>query len=101
MSNVLNSEGQDLRFLKARTHNVWLDKPIGDALLQRVYDLAKMGPTSANMRGSVQLDLTVGRVGEVDPGKLAEPQDRCLQSRSTQNVHNQERPVRVCSRESR
>jgi 3-hydroxypropanoate dehydrogenase len=35
-------------FTEARTHNAWLDKPVEDALLQRVYDLAKMGPTSAN-----------------------------------------------------
>jgi 3-hydroxypropanoate dehydrogenase len=45
----LNDESLDLIFRKARTHNVWLDKPVDDALLARVYDLAKMGPTSANM----------------------------------------------------
>jgi 3-hydroxypropanoate dehydrogenase len=49
MSNVLSDEGLDLIFRKARTHNVWLDKPVDDALLRQVYDLAKMGPTSANM----------------------------------------------------
>jgi 3-hydroxypropanoate dehydrogenase len=49
MSNVLNGEGQDLLFRKARTHTVWLDKPVDDALLMQIYDLAKMGPTSANM----------------------------------------------------
>jgi 3-hydroxypropanoate dehydrogenase len=49
MSNVLSSEGLDLLFRKARTHNVWLDKPVEDALLRQVYDLARMGPTSANM----------------------------------------------------
>lgn len=38
----------DLVFLKGRTHHVWLDKPVDDDLLQQVYDLAKMGPTSAN-----------------------------------------------------
>jgi 3-hydroxypropanoate dehydrogenase len=38
----------DLVFRKARTHIAWLDKPVDDALLQAVYDLAKMGPTSAN-----------------------------------------------------
>ncbi len=39
----------DLIFRKARTHSVWQAKPVDDALLQQVYDLAKMGPTSANM----------------------------------------------------
>jgi 3-hydroxypropanoate dehydrogenase len=45
----LNDESLDLIFRKARTHNVWLDKPVDDALLAQIYDLAKMGPTSANM----------------------------------------------------
>jgi 3-hydroxypropanoate dehydrogenase len=45
----MNDESLDLIFRKARTHNVWLDKPVDDALLAQVYDLAKMGPTSANM----------------------------------------------------
>ena len=49
MSDVMSSEGLDLIFRRARTHNVWLDKPVEDALLAQVYDLAKMGPTSANM----------------------------------------------------
>jgi 3-hydroxypropanoate dehydrogenase len=49
MSGVLSNEGLDLIFRGARTHNAWLDKPVDDALLNRVYDLAKMGPTSANM----------------------------------------------------
>jgi 3-hydroxypropanoate dehydrogenase len=39
----------DLMFRQARTHSVWLDKPVDDALLRQVYDLARMGPTSANM----------------------------------------------------
>ena len=49
MSNVASNDDLDLIFRKARTHNAWLDKPVEDALLQQVYDLAKMGPTSANM----------------------------------------------------
>jgi 3-hydroxypropanoate dehydrogenase len=49
MSNVLSDDGLDLIFRKARTNNVWLDKPVDDALLRQVYDLARMGPTSANM----------------------------------------------------
>ena len=46
---VLNDEALDLIFRTARTHSAWLDKPVDDALLRKVYDLAKMGPTSANM----------------------------------------------------
>jgi 3-hydroxypropanoate dehydrogenase len=47
MSNI--DEDLDLIFRNARTHNGWLDKPVDDALLRQVFDLAKMGPTSANM----------------------------------------------------
>ena len=49
MTKEVNDEGLDLVFRAARTHNVWLDKPVDDALLAQVYDLARMGPTSANM----------------------------------------------------
>jgi 3-hydroxypropanoate dehydrogenase len=35
-------------FLDARTHRRWLDKPVDDQLLRRVYDLARWPPTSAN-----------------------------------------------------
>ena len=49
MSTVASNDCLDLIFRNARTHNVWLDRPVEDALLRQVYDLAKMGPTSANM----------------------------------------------------
>jgi 3-hydroxypropanoate dehydrogenase len=49
MNKVMNNEGLDLIFREARTHNAWLNKPVDEGLLQHVYDLAKMGPTSANM----------------------------------------------------
>jgi len=49
MSDVLNGEPLDLLFRKARTHNIWHDKPVEESLLQQVYELARMGPTSANM----------------------------------------------------
>ena len=49
MTNVLSSESQDLIFRSARSHSVWLDKPVDDALLRQVYALTKFGPPSANM----------------------------------------------------
>src|SRR5947208_11175739 len=49
MNSVIIKDGLDLIFRNARTHNAWLDRPVADALLRQVYDLAKMGPTSANM----------------------------------------------------
>ncbi len=38
----------DQVFRDARTHNGWLDRPVTDAQLHALYDLWKMGPTSAN-----------------------------------------------------
>ena len=38
----------DQLFLNARTANGFLDKPVALTLLQEVYDLAKMAPTSMN-----------------------------------------------------
>jgi 3-hydroxypropanoate dehydrogenase len=49
MNTMLNDEGQDLIFRHARSYSYWLDKPVDDALLGRVYELTKLGPTSANM----------------------------------------------------
>jgi 3-hydroxypropanoate dehydrogenase len=44
-----NDASLDLIFREARTHSAWLDKPVDDALLRKAYDLARLGPTSANM----------------------------------------------------
>jgi 3-hydroxypropanoate dehydrogenase len=38
----------DQLFRDARTHNGWLDRPVTDDQLHALYDLWKMGPTSAN-----------------------------------------------------
>jgi 3-hydroxypropanoate dehydrogenase len=48
MRRTLDGAALDLLFREARTHNGWLDKPVDDDLLRRVWDLARMGPTSAN-----------------------------------------------------
>ncbi len=45
----LSDKSLNLIFREARTHSIWLDKPVDDAVLEQVYDLAKLGPTSANM----------------------------------------------------
>jgi len=46
----INAECLDVMFMNARSHSFWLPKPVDDALLKRAYDIAKMGPTSANMQ---------------------------------------------------
>ena len=43
---MLSDDGLDLLFRDARTHKVWLDRPVPDELLRRVYDLARIGPTA-------------------------------------------------------
>jgi 3-hydroxypropanoate dehydrogenase len=35
-------------FINAKTHSYWIEKDVPSALLTEVYDLCKMGPTSAN-----------------------------------------------------
>jgi 3-hydroxypropanoate dehydrogenase len=48
MGPTLDDAALDLLFREARTHNGWIDRAVDDALLRRVWDLARMGPTSAN-----------------------------------------------------
>jgi len=38
----------DVLFHAARTHNKWTAEAVSDVTLEAIYDLAKMGPTSAN-----------------------------------------------------
>jgi 3-hydroxypropanoate dehydrogenase len=45
---AINQESLDQLFNNARTHNAWQDKPVEPDLLRAVWDLTKMGPTSAN-----------------------------------------------------
>jgi 3-hydroxypropanoate dehydrogenase len=45
---TLSEDALNLLFRDARTHNAWRDVPVSDALLHRLYDLMKMGPTSTN-----------------------------------------------------
>lgn len=47
--SVANDASLELIIRQARTHSVWRDETVDDRLLRQVYDLAKMGPTSANM----------------------------------------------------
>lgn len=48
VSDILSDAGLDLLFREARTHSAWLAKDVSDVLLEAVYDLARLGPTSAN-----------------------------------------------------
>ncbi len=48
MSTIIDDTALDILFRAARTHNAWLDKPVTEDLLRAVWNLARMGPTSAN-----------------------------------------------------
>lgn len=44
----LNDDALDTLFRSARSHSFWQDRPVGDDLLHKLYDLMKWGPTAAN-----------------------------------------------------
>ncbi|TPG57647.1 malonic semialdehyde reductase [Ewingella americana] len=48
MAEALTASALATLFTEARTHNGWQDKPVSDELLKQAYELARMGPTSAN-----------------------------------------------------
>ena len=45
---AIGNAALDRIFLQARTHRAWLDRPVSDEDLRRIFDLMKWGPTSAN-----------------------------------------------------
>jgi 3-hydroxypropanoate dehydrogenase len=48
MSNELDALALDQLFRAARTRNAWTDRPVTEQQLRELYDLVKLGPTSAN-----------------------------------------------------
>lgn len=48
MHRMLDDAGKDALFRSARSHNGFLDQPVPPHVLDELYQLAKMGPTSAN-----------------------------------------------------
>lgn len=48
MADTLSDEAFDILFREARTRNGWEDRAVGEDLIRAIYDIAKMGPTSAN-----------------------------------------------------
>lgn len=48
MPAIMSDADLDLIFRKAHTNNAFADRPVSDTLLKAVYDLMRMGPTSAN-----------------------------------------------------
>lgn len=48
MASSIGDSAFDLLFRDARTQNGFLDQPVSDDLLRRLWDIARMGPTSMN-----------------------------------------------------
>ena len=48
MRPTLHDAGRDLILRAARTQNGWLPTPVSDAELREIYDMMRLGPTSAN-----------------------------------------------------
>ena len=48
MRHIIDDAALDILFRKARTQNGWLDKPVTDDQLRAIYEILKVGPTSAN-----------------------------------------------------
>src|SRR6202021_3035148 len=44
----ISQEALDQLFREARTHSTWLPEPLPVVLLRKAYELARLGPTSAN-----------------------------------------------------
>lgn len=47
-STTISTAALDALFLQARTYSYWRPEPVADEQLVRLYDLAKMAPTSVN-----------------------------------------------------
>ncbi|HSV28265.1 MAG TPA: malonic semialdehyde reductase [Candidatus Omnitrophota bacterium] len=45
---IVDDKALDVMFRDARTHSKWQDRPVAEDLLRRAWDLAALGPTSAN-----------------------------------------------------
>lgn len=48
INHLLSDRDLDLVFREARSHSSWSDKPVSAVELEAIYDLMRMGPTSAN-----------------------------------------------------
>ncbi len=45
---IISDKALDVIFRNARTHTAWQDKPVSGVVLEALYDLMRLGPTSAN-----------------------------------------------------
>jgi 3-hydroxypropanoate dehydrogenase len=58
LKTSISEEALDQLFHQARTHSAWRSEPVPTGLLRKIYDLARLGPTSANASPARFLFLT-------------------------------------------
>ena len=58
VQNRLSDESLDQLFREARTHSSWRPEPVPVSILQEIYELVRLGPTSANASPARFLFLT-------------------------------------------
>ena len=64
MTATISDADLDILFRNARTHNVWKDQPIGQAMLQAIYELVALAPTASNCEPGRLVFLTSARAKE-------------------------------------
>jgi nitroreductase len=72
---TIDNHALEQLFFNARTANGFLDQPVSAELLRRVYDIAKMGPTSMNTQPTRYVFLTTAASKErllpaLNPGNV-------------------------------
>lgn len=68
-------------FTEARTRNAWTDRPVDEALLRRLYDLTKFGPTAVNATPARFVFLTTPEAkARLAPHMAVANRDKTLQA---------------------
>lgn len=57
----LSGEALDRLFRYARTHSAWLPNPVPESILRELYELVRLGPTSANSQPARFVFLTTAQ----------------------------------------
>ena len=71
VNTPISQEALDQLFREARTHSAWLPEPVPVELLRKAYELARLGPTSANASPARFVFLTTPGVKELLKPALA------------------------------
>lgn len=64
LHHAISDDALDQLFRAARTQNAWQNKPVSQTLLHALYDLMRMGPTSANCSPARLVFITTSEVRE-------------------------------------